>query len=65
MSRLASKNCILMMWLSGVGKSTIGALLARKIDGTFLDSDDFHPDTNIEKMKSGIPLNDSNRFMGN
>lgn len=49
------------MGVSGCGKSTIARLLANKLDWDFLDADDFHSPENISKMKSGIPLNDSDR----
>jgi carbohydrate kinase (thermoresistant glucokinase family) len=51
----------LVMGVSGCGKTCIGALLAEKLALPFHDADDFHSPTNIEKMKSGIPLNDTDR----
>ncbi len=50
------------MGVSGSGKSTVGKLLARQLDWTFLDADDFHPAANIEKMRHGIPLDDADRW---
>ena len=47
--------------VSGAGKTTIGKLLAQKLGWKFLEADDFHPQDNIDKMKSGIPLNDEDR----
>ncbi len=47
--------------VSGVGKTTVGKLLARDLGWEFYDADDFHPASNIEKMKSGVPLNDHDR----
>lgn len=47
--------------VSGTGKSTIGKLLADVLTLPFYDGDDFHPDANVEKMKSGVPLNDNDR----
>lgn len=49
------------MGVSGSGKSTIGLKLANELNISFFDGDDFHPDSNVEKMKSGIPLNDNDR----
>lgn len=53
---------IVVMGVSGSGKSTIGRQLALALDGVFLDGDDYHPAANIEKMSSGIPLTDSDRM---
>lgn len=50
-----------VMGVSGSGKTTIGTLLAQKINIPFFDGDDFHPASNIEKMSKGIPLNDTDR----
>lgn len=50
------------MGVSGTGKSTIGKLLSQKLGIPFFDGDDFHPEANIKKMASGIPLNDDDRL---
>ncbi len=52
---------LVVMGVSGSGKSTIGLLLAERIDVPFLDSDDLHPAANVAKMASGQPLNDGDR----
>ena len=52
---------IIVMGVSGSGKSTIGKLLADKLNLPFYDADDFHPISNIQKMKSGIALEDADR----
>ena len=48
--------------VSGSGKTTLGKSLADYLKESFYDADDFHPASNIEKMKSGIPLNDTDRY---
>lgn len=52
---------IIVMGVSGSGKSTIGAELARALKIKFIDGDDLHPRANIEKMAAGHPLNDDDR----
>ena len=52
---------ILVMGVTGAGKTTVGKLLAQQLGWQFLDADDFHPPANIEKMKHGIALNDADR----
>lgn len=54
-------KALVIMGVSGSGKSTIGRLLAEKTGKVFLDGDDFHPPENVRKMKSGEPLNDDDR----
>lgn len=51
----------LVMGVSGSGKTTIGQLLASQLGVIFFDGDDFHSASNIEKMKSGQPLDDHDR----
>ena len=51
-----------VMGVSGTGKSTIGKLLSDRTGWNFYDADDFHPITNIVKMKGGIPLTDEDRL---
>ncbi len=52
---------ILVMGVTGSGKSTIGKMLAGSLQWEFSDADTFHPPANIEKMSQGIPLNDADR----
>ncbi|XP_069086055.1 probable gluconokinase isoform X5 [Pleurodeles waltl] len=49
---------IVIMGVSGSGKSTVGALLASKLGWKFYDADDYHPEENKAKMAKGIPLDD-------
>ena len=59
---MIKKHLVIVIGVSGVGKSTIGQMLASQIDVPFIDADDYHPTSNIEKMKSGTPLNDDDRL---
>jgi gluconokinase len=52
---------VLLMGVSGVGKTTIGQALAEQLGWRFADADDFHSAANIEKMRAGIPLDDAAR----
>ncbi|HEX2980339.1 MAG TPA: gluconokinase [Anaerolineaceae bacterium] len=52
---------VVIMGVSGSGKTTIGRLLARRLGWPFYDGDDFHPIENIRKMSQGIPLTDVDR----
>ena len=56
-----NKPIFYIMGVSGCGKTTVGKLLAKKLEIPFFDGDDFHPESNIKKMKAGIPLNDDDR----
>lgn len=50
------------MGVCGCGKTTVGEALARAIGCRFLDADDFHPPANVDKMASGVPLTDDDRW---
>ena len=52
---------IILMGVSGAGKTTVGQLLAQQLQWEFADADDFHSAINIEKMSQGIPLTDADR----
>jgi carbohydrate kinase (thermoresistant glucokinase family) len=52
---------LIVMGVSGSGKSTIGTLLAHRLGWPFHDGDSFHPRENVLKMQQGIPLNDTDR----
>lgn len=53
---------IVVMGVSGSGKSTVGAALAQRLRVPFADADDFHPPANIAKMTAGEALNDDDRY---
>jgi len=53
---------IVVMGVTGSGKTTIGNLLARRLGWEFADADDFHSPANKEKMHKGIPLTDADRL---
>ncbi len=53
---------IVVMGVSGSGKSTVGAALAQRLRVPFADADDFHPPANIAKMTAGEPLDDDDRL---
>ena len=52
---------IIVMGVSGCGKTTLGRALATRLNATFLDADDFHPAANVAKMRAGVPLSDVDR----
>jgi gluconokinase len=54
---------IIVMGVSGSGKTTVGQKLAAKLEWAFYDGDDFHPQENVAKMSRGIPLNDEDRHL--
>lgn len=49
------------MGVSGSGKTTVGKALAADLGWKFLEGDEFHPAENVEKMRSGVPLDDQDR----
>lgn len=54
-------DIFIIMGVSGCGKSTVGAALAKKLQRVFIEGDTFHPVSNIEKMQAGNPLTDHDR----
>lgn len=59
--RAVPVRVIVLMGVSGCGKSTTGRRLAKALGWPFRDADTFHPESNIAKMSSGIPLDDDDR----
>jgi gluconokinase len=62
MHQVSGVAAIVVMGVSGAGKSTVGRLIATRLDCPFRDADSFHPKANIEKMASGQPLTDEDRW---
>jgi gluconokinase len=60
--RIPGVAAVVVMGVSGAGKSTVGRLIAARLDCPFRDADSFHPKANIEKMASGQPLTDEDRW---
>jgi len=60
--RFTRRPLVVVMGVSGSGKSTIGATLAQRLALPFLDADDYHPPANVEKMSGGVPLTDEDRW---
>lgn len=57
----AAAPLVVVMGVSGSGKSTVGVALAHRLDVPFEDGDDLHPTANIAKMAAGVALDDSDR----
>jgi gluconokinase len=53
---------VVVMGVSGSGKTTVGEALAQSVGWPYLDADDFHPRANVDKMAAGVPLTDDDRW---
>ncbi len=53
---------VVVMGVSGSGKTTVGTALAEALGVRFADGDDLHPESNVEKMAMGVPLTDADRW---
>lgn len=53
---------VIVMGVSGTGKSTIGKAVSEALRWPFAEGDDFHPERNVEKMARGFPLTDEDRW---
>ncbi len=62
MSGAATAPALIMMGVSGSGKTTVGEALAKRLGAPFRDADEFHPQSNKAKMSAGIPLTDEDRW---
>jgi gluconokinase len=60
--QLTNVSALVVMGVSGAGKSTIGAMLARRLGWEYEDGDWFHPQRNVDKMHAGHPLTDDDRW---
>jgi gluconokinase len=61
-SATPSTTTIVVMGVSGSGKSTVAATLVDRLSWEFAEGDDFHPPENVEKMRAGQPLDDDDRW---
>ena len=52
---------VIVMGVVGSGKTTIGTLLSSQLGWAFADADDYHPQSNVDKIRNGIPLTDEDR----
>jgi gluconokinase len=59
---LSPPTVLIVMGVSGSGKSTVGMIVADRLGWPFRDGDGFHPPENVEKMRSGTPLTDEDRW---
>ena len=53
---------VVLMGVSGSGKTTIGELVAKRLGWRFIEGDEYHPRENVAKMAAGIPLDDDDRW---
>ena len=61
-AQAGSPDVIVVMGVSGSGKSTVAKGIATAMGWDFAEGDEFHPKANVEKMAKGIPLTDEDRF---
>ncbi len=62
MGDIKPPSILLLMGVSGCGKTTTGQRIAKRLDWPFRDGDSFHPAANVEKMTAGVPLTDDDRW---
>ena len=61
MNHAKNGTALVVMGVSGSGKTTVAELLAKKLGWPFMEGDRLHPPANVEKMRQGIPLTDADR----
>jgi gluconokinase len=61
MNEAKNGYALVVMGVSGSGKTTVAELLAKQLHWPFMEGDRLHPPANVEKMRQGIPLNDADR----
>lgn len=59
---MTEPSAVIVMGVSGSGKSVVGNAVAEAFGWPLLEGDDFHPESNVAKMASGTPLNDDDRW---
>lgn len=57
-----ARPLVVVMGVSGSGKTTVGEELARRLDVPFAEGDDFHEQRNVDRMQAGVPLDDADRW---
>jgi gluconokinase len=62
MNEAKNGTALVVMGVSGSGKTTVGELLAKRLGWAFMEGDRLHPPANVEKMRQGIPLTDADRW---
>jgi carbohydrate kinase (thermoresistant glucokinase family) len=62
MGRVSPPDRVVVMGVAGCGKSTVAAALADRLGASFIEADDHHPASNVEKMAAGIALTDDDRW---
>ncbi|MYZ33686.1 MULTISPECIES: gluconokinase [unclassified Streptomyces] len=59
---MSTPHVVVVMGVSGTGKTTVGPLIADALGVPYAEGDDFHPPANIAKMSAGVPLDDADRW---
>ncbi|WP_066950911.1 gluconokinase [Streptomyces lushanensis] len=59
---MSTPHVVVVMGVSGTGKTTVGPLIAGALGVPYAEGDDFHPPANIAKMSAGVPLDDADRW---